>query len=120
MMSLSLKIFFLCICILPVSFFAQTKPAEKFPKVPTMGSEMRTLKSADTGREYDLYIHLPSAPVAGKKYPVIFVLDGQWDFKLMDSVYGGLYYDRFVPEMIIVGITYSGENLITVHCGRWT
>jgi predicted alpha/beta superfamily hydrolase len=38
------------------------------------------------------------------------VLDGQWDFKLLDSIYGGLYYDGFVPEMIIVGITYSGNN----------
>jgi predicted alpha/beta superfamily hydrolase len=38
------------------------------------------------------------------------VLDGQWDFKLLDSIYGGLYYDKFVPEMIIVGITYSGEK----------
>ena len=28
----------------------------------------------------------------------------------MDSVLGGLVYDKFVPEMIMVGITYSGEN----------
>jgi len=41
---------------------------------------------------------------------VLYVLDGQWDFKLLDSVYGGLYYDKYVPEMIIIGITYSGAN----------
>lgn len=84
--------------------------AQKFPAVTIPGSEMRTMKSADTGREYDLYIHLPAVPAKDKKYPVLFVLDGQWDFKLMDSVYGGLYYDKFVPEMIIVGITYTGEK----------
>jgi predicted alpha/beta superfamily hydrolase len=44
------------------------------------------------------------------KYPVLYVLDGQWDFKLLDSIYGGLLYDKFIPEMIIVGITYSGDN----------
>jgi predicted alpha/beta superfamily hydrolase len=45
-----------------------------------------------------------------KKYPVLYVLDGQWDFKLLDSVYGGLLYDKFVPEMYIVGITYAGAD----------
>jgi hypothetical protein len=61
---------------------------------------------------YDLYVRLPSgyALNAKKQYPILYVLDGQWDFKLLDSIYGGLYYDQFVPEMIIVGITYSGEN----------
>jgi hypothetical protein len=70
------------------------------------------LKSSVTGRNNDLYIHLPSnyKQETAKKYPVLYILDGQWDFKLMDSVLGGLVYDKFVPEMILVGITYSGEN----------
>ncbi len=95
-----------------ISVFAQTKTSEtseKFPPVEIKGSHIRRLKSVDTKRDYDLYIKAPKL-VAGKKYPVLFVLDGQWDFKLLDSVYGGLYYDRYVPEMIIVGITYTGEN----------
>ena len=82
---------------------------EKFPGVVIPGSHVRTLKSNDTGRVYDLYFQLPDLK-SGKKYPVLFVLDGQWDFKLLDSVYGGLHYDKFVPEMIIVGITYAGKN----------
>ena len=102
----------LCSCI---SLDAQTKSieaAQKFPSVEIKGSEIRKLKSADTGRDYDLYIRAPGgAATSSKKYPVLFVLDGQWDFKLLDSVYGGLYYDKFVPEMIIVGVTYTGENL---------
>ena len=70
------------------------------------------MKSTSTGRSYDLYIHTPSdyERDKGAKYPVLYILDGQWDFKLMDSVLGGLVYDKFVPEMILVGITYSGEN----------
>lgn len=86
--------------------FAQT---QNFPAVTIPGAHLRTLKSSDTGRAYDLYFQLPDLKT-GKKYPVLFVLDGQWDFKLLDSVYGGLHYDKFVPEMIIVGITYSGPN----------
>ena len=73
-------------------------------------TEVRQLQSSETGRDYDIYIRLPELYdlFQAKKYPVLYVLDGQWDFKLLDSIYGGLHYDGFVPEMIIVGITYSG------------
>ena len=107
--------------IVPLFFFlagiacaqqpAPSRP-QALPKVTLAGSEMRSMKSTSTGRDYDLYIHFPSdyLPITTKKYPVLYILDGQWDFKLMDSVLGGLVYDKFVPEMILVGITYSGEN----------
>jgi hypothetical protein len=77
-----------------------------------MGSEVRAMKSTSTGRSYDLYIHTPAdfAQNKGKKYPVLYLLDGQWDFKLLDSVVGGLVYDRFMPDIVIVGITYSGDH----------
>lgn len=84
--------------------------AQKFPPVIIKGSEIRSLKSKDTGREYDLYIRKPSDMSGAKKYPILYLLDGQWDFKLLDSIHGGLFYDRYIPETIIVGITYSGEN----------
>lgn len=91
---------------------ARAQNAQPLPRVTIPGSEMRSLKSANTGRTYDLYIHVPgtNAQNREKKFPVLYVLDGQWDFKLLDSVCGGLVYDKFVPEMIIVGITYSGDN----------
>jgi uncharacterized protein len=74
-------------------------------------SEVRQLHSSATRRDYDIYVRLPElyALYQAKKYPVLYVLDGQWDFKLLDSIYSGLHYDGFVPEMIIVGITYSGK-----------
>jgi predicted alpha/beta superfamily hydrolase len=83
-----------------------------FPRVSLPNSEVRTLTSAATGRDYDLYVHLPAdyAQRQQQQYPVLYLLDGQWDFKLLDSIQGGLAYDGFVPEMIIVGITYSGQN----------
>ncbi|MBK9924725.1 MAG: alpha/beta hydrolase [Anaerolineales bacterium] len=82
------------------------------PSVTLAGTELRSIQSKNTGRDYDIYILLPAdyAQRQGKTYPVLYVLDGQWDFKLYDSIYGGLHYDAFVPDMIIVGITYSGAN----------
>jgi len=85
---------------------------QKFPKVGIDGSQVRSMHSAETGREYDLYIHVPAEAEKdkSKKFPVVYILDGQWDFKLMDSVLGGLAYDKFVPPMVLVGITYSGSD----------
>lgn len=102
--------FVLCTyAFLPATASSQAALGQSLPPVMIKGSEIRTLKSDETGRSYDLYIRRPNGP-DGSKYPVLFVLDGQWDFKLLDSVWGGLYYDKFVPDMIIVGITYSGKN----------
>jgi predicted alpha/beta superfamily hydrolase len=95
----------------PTAVPSTVTDATTVPVVTIPDSELRTLESSATGRVYDLYVRLPSGYTlnAKKQYPILYVLDGQWDFKLLDSIYGGLYYDQFVPEMIIVGITYSGE-----------
>jgi len=102
------------VCLAGIALAQQPSTTHQpdFPKVTIAGSEVRKFKSTATGRDNDLYIHLPSdyARDATKKYPALCILDGQWDFKLMDSVVGGLVYDKFVPDMILVGITYSGEN----------
>jgi predicted alpha/beta superfamily hydrolase len=75
------------------------------------GTELRPLHSTHTGRDYDIYVKLPDSYDSGDRaYPTLYVLDGQWDFKLLDSIQGGLFYDGFTPEMLIVGITYSGAD----------
>jgi len=84
---------------------------QTFANVTMPDTEVRQLTSSSTGRDYDIYVRFPAEYAQGQKeYPVLYVLDGQWDFKLLDSIYGGLEYDGFVPEMIIVGITYSGDH----------
>jgi len=45
------------------------------------------------------------------KYPVVYALDGQWDFVMAGDIYGKLIYDEVIPHYIIVGITWSGENV---------
>src|SRR5271169_1915980 len=83
-----------------------------FPKVTIATSELRTIKSTSTGRDYDLYIHIPKQYDKDQtaKYPVLYLLDAQWEFKLVEQVVGGLVFDQYMPDVIIVGITYSGEN----------
>jgi predicted alpha/beta superfamily hydrolase len=89
----------------------QGSRAATFPAVTIPNSEVRTMKSAATGRGYDIYVFFPdNYPEGAQKLPVVYALDGQWDFKLLASVYGGLFYDKFVPEMMVVGITYHGDS----------
>ncbi len=87
-------------------------PVDTVPVVTLPGTQLRHLHSAATGRDYDIQISPPPdyARNPAARYPVLYVLDGQWDFKLMLSVQGGLLYDRFTPPIIIVGITWSGTS----------
>jgi len=91
---------------------APAQSTDTFPVVTLPGTQLVTMRSAATGRDYDIQVSLPAdyAKNRSARYPVLYVLDGQWDFKLMLSVQGGLTYDRWTPQIIIVGITWSGSN----------
>ena len=84
----------------------------QFPRVDIPGSEVRKITSSIvTGQEYELHILLPgNYKNSNKKYPVVYLMDSQWDFPLVKCIYGEHYYDGFIPEMIIVGVTWGGIN----------
>jgi len=67
------------------------------------------IHSALAGEDYIACINLPGGYSHDKTYPVIYVLDGQWDFPLVAALYGQQYYDGFVPSAITVGITWGGN-----------
>ena len=81
-------------------------------EVTIPGSQTKTFTSSIvSGQEYVLQISLPSGYAnSNKKYPVVYLMDSQWDFPLVAALYGQQYYDGFVPEMIIVGITWGGNH----------
>lgn len=81
------------------------------PQVEIAGTQLLHLTSAIVGQEYDLYVNLPRGyQDTTRKFPVIFVLDAQWDFPLAQAIFGQQYYDGFVPAAILVGITWGGVN----------
>jgi predicted alpha/beta superfamily hydrolase len=84
----------------------------QYPAVTIPGSEVRKITSSIvTGQEYELQILLPGGyKYSNKKYPVVYLMDSQWDFPLVKSIYGQQYYDGFIPELIVVGITWGGEK----------
>jgi predicted alpha/beta superfamily hydrolase len=94
------------IVILLVSSFAYTATSQK-PKVELAGTEVLKFTSSIDSQEYVLYINLPeNYAKTNKKYPVLYVTDGQWFFASMYVGYGGQHYDGFLPDLITVGITW--------------
>ena len=45
-----------------------------------------------------------------RRYPVVFVTDGYYDFSGVASTCSNMVWDKSVPEMIVVGLGYAGEN----------
>ncbi|MGG9961431.1 alpha/beta hydrolase [Ferruginibacter sp. SUN106] len=86
--------------------------AQPFPRVDIPGSEVRKITSAIVaGQQYELQILLPSGyATSTKKYPVVYLMDSQWDFPAVKSIYGQQYFDGFIPELIVVGVTWGGVN----------
>ncbi|MCF3650237.1 alpha/beta hydrolase [Synoicihabitans lomoniglobus] len=84
-----------------------------FPAYTLARSEMRVLEPTAEGRHYQLMVGLPPsyAENSDRVYPVVYVTDGYWDFLKMTNAHGGLVYDKVVPEFIVVGLSYAGENL---------
>ncbi|MBN1397494.1 MAG: alpha/beta hydrolase [Bacteroidetes bacterium] len=81
------------------------------PEFAIAGSQVLKINSAITGQEYVLHISLPQQyGDTTKIFPVVYLLDSQWDFPLVTAIYGDQYYDGFMPNTIIVGITWGGEN----------
>lgn len=100
---------------------AAADKAGKLPAYVIPGSEVRTLPKNAAGREYALFIHLPSsyARSPGKRYPVVYVTDGYWDFQKLVAIQGALAFDKVAPEFITVGMGYVGENLDYGNLRRW-
>jgi predicted alpha/beta superfamily hydrolase len=84
----------------------------QYPTVTIPGSEVRKITSTIvSGQEYELQILLPSGyGKSDKKYPVVYLMDSQWDFPAVKSIYGQQYFDGFIPELIVVGVTWGGKN----------
>lgn len=80
------------------------------PKVSLDNTELRTLKSAKIGRQYDLLVSLPDDyATSGKSYPVLYVLDG-WHFPLMAFLQGNNVYSQRMPPVIIVNVSQGSSG----------
>lgn len=103
----------------PSSSSTSTTPAPSasattahYPPLTLPDTQVRDIASQLTGKQHRLLIALPPSfqKEPSRRYPVLFVLDGQWDFPLVATLSGGLRFDEALPELLIVGLSWGGEN----------
>lgn len=98
---MKLKIFF----VLSILTYGFTASAQSKGSDVVIGTNY-TIKSQILNQDRGIQIYLPDSyeTETDKKYPVLYVLDGQWYFANGVAVQKSLRTPGFIPEMIVVGI----------------
>ena len=77
------------------------------PPVTLEHTARHSLKAKATGRTYAIMVSLPrDYEQSGRKYPVLYVLDG-WHFPLMDFIQDNAIYSKRMPPVIMVVIGHG-------------
>jgi predicted alpha/beta superfamily hydrolase len=85
--------------------------SEQYGRATLFDTEKRTIFSAIRDREYHLSVALPDGyKTSTQAYPVIYVLDGDFNFGVAAGLTRFSNWFRQVPELIIVGIGYDMET----------
>ena len=77
--------------------------------LPALKGGYFPIKSKETDLTYHIYVRLPDGYDANpqRKYPVVYLLDGDSLFPLLAPTHLFLTYDDKLPEAIVVGIAYG-------------
>ena len=76
-------------------------------------TEVFVFESKETGNTYNISVAFPGSydPAdKNKTYPVVYVIDAQWQYPLMYTTYGAVNYDGEMPEAILVGVSWKETN----------
>lgn len=104
-------LFFLFMCIWVSTEAQQNTFNQNPPYVELQGTQWQKFNSEILNQQFDLYVSLPrNYSDSARTFPVLYLIDGQWDFPLVYSIFGEQYYDGFVHEIIIASIAWGGNN----------
>ncbi len=82
---------------------------DSLPRFGIFKTEARVIQSRYVEQAYDLGIWLPfSYTSSDRRYPVLYVLDGEFLFPMAAGLMPTLVGSGEAPEMIVVGIAYHG------------
>lgn len=93
-----------CVLLFVIGFAPYTRGQQNASPSPSFSIRSETLQ-----REYPIRVHCPETKADGL-LPVLYVLDGQWEFEMVSNIYGALRQDGFVPEAVLVGICIPGTD----------
>lgn len=75
--------------------------------------------SETLGEDREIWVHVPRSSIYGFKYPVIYILDGEFHFESVVGIVRSNAISRLIPEMIVVAIPNTNRlrDLTTSHTG---
>ncbi len=93
-------------------FFSMSVQAGNLSRYEIPNSGVHQLSSELTGSDYEILVWVPNsyAKEPERKYPVIYILDGQWDFSNVEASIRNNFADGAIPEVILVAISFGGET----------
>ena len=76
------------------------------------GARVHKVQSTIVDQLYEVRISVPGSyhNQPDQEYPIIYVLDGQWNFTMAADIVGKIGYDGMIPEAIVAAITWGGEG----------
>ena len=86
-------------------------PAAAQSPVSIPGTETYQMRSTTNGVEYRIDVALPAGyATSGKRYPAFYILDSNLAFAIATMTHRGFRLEGSIPEIIIVGIGYPGDD----------
>ena len=88
---------------------ATTQPVTPLDHLPALSGGYFPLQSREANRTYHIYVRLPQDYAAdpARRYPVVYLLDGDSLFPMIAPAHLFLNIDDKMPEAIVVGIAYG-------------
>ena len=78
------------------------------PRATLFNTEVRSFPSAIMGITYQISTWFPfKYPEANRKYPIIYLMDGDIFLGLMSGIVSGLIYKHIIPDCLIVGVGHD-------------
>jgi uncharacterized protein len=82
------------------------------PRATLLFSETRSFPSSIMGVNYQISTCFPqNYPEANRKYPVIYLLDGETFIGLVSGIVSGLIWGQVIPDCLIIGIGHDINTL---------
>jgi hypothetical protein len=94
-------------CAPQVRSLSPTPQPAPLTYLPALSGEYFPITSRETARTYHIYVRKPEGYDPAKRYPVVYVLDGDSLFPLLAASHLLIALDDKVPEAIVVGIAYG-------------
>lgn len=92
----------------PTAAGAQSAQRTPYPPVALERTESRPFRSAILATDFEIRVRLPEGyATSGKRYPVVYLLDGDLWFGLVRDAVQGLEWGRMTPELIVVAPVYG-------------